>query len=175
MNARTVPIAIAIAVAGLVPACKKQFYKDDADVAAAYRNSDNYSEDIVTAKKRHDYDDQGQSISPGTLAAIEHTISTVYERDFERCLEDQMGEAGTRFMRSAFTVEFHIDPKGKAGAAKVLEITTRKQDAKGSDLGEVASDGMKSCISESIKEWTFDPAPEVEYVHTYTGRVGEAF
>jgi hypothetical protein len=78
-------------------------------------------------------------------------------------------------MRSAFTVEFHIDPKGKAGAAKVLEITTRKQDAKGSDLGEVASDGMKSCISESIKEWTFDPAPEVEYVHTYTGRVGEAF
>jgi hypothetical protein len=174
MNARTVAIIVA-SVGMLAPGCKKQFYKDDPDVAAGYRDSNQYSEDIVDAQKRHDYDERGQSISPGTLAAIEHTISSVYERDFERCLEEQMGDTGTRFMRSAFTVEFHIDPSGRAGEAKILEIMTRKQDAKGSDLGEVPSDGMKSCISASIAEWTFDPAPEVEYVHTYTGKVGEAF
>jgi hypothetical protein len=175
MNARTTAIVIA-AVGLLAPGCKKnKFYTDDPDVAAGYRDSNQYSEDIVTAQKRRDYDEQGTSISPGTLAAIEHTITTVYERDFERCLEVQMGESGTRFMRSAFTVEFHIDPSGRAGQAQILEITTRKQDAKGADLGEFPSDAMKSCIADSIAEWTFDPAPEVEYVHTYTGAVGEAF
>ena len=174
MKARTVSIVIAVGL--LAPGCKKGLGSDNPDVAAEYRGNDSYSQDIVTAKKRHDYDDQGKGIDPRTLSAIEHSITTVYERDFERCLEEEMGEAGTRFLRSAFVVEFHIAPQsGKASGAKVLQITTRKQDAKGSDLGEVASDGMKNCIVDSIAEWTFEPAPEVEYVHTYQGRVGEAF
>jgi hypothetical protein len=174
MKARTVSIVIAVGL--LAPGCKRGLNSDNPDVAAAYRDSDSYSADIVTAKKRHDYDDQGKGIDPRTLSAIEHSITTVYERDFERCLEEEMGESGTRFMRSAFTVEFHIAPgSGKASGAKVLQIVMRKQDAKGSDLGEVPADGMKKCIIDSIAEWTFDPAPEVEYVHTYTGKVGEAF
>jgi hypothetical protein len=78
-------------------------------------------------------------------------------------------------LRSAFTVEFRIDPQGRANDTKVLRIETRKQDPKGGDLGEISSAPMKECIVAHISEWTFDPAPQVDYVHTYTGRVGEAF
>jgi hypothetical protein len=148
---------------------------DNPDVAADYRGDNQYEDDIVTAKKRQDYADQGASIKPKTLANIEDTITNVYEKDFERCLEEQMDEAQTRFMRSAFVVEFHIATSGKASQAKVLDIETRKQDAKGSDLGEYDSSGMKKCIQDSIADWEFNPPPEVEYVHTYNGRVGEAF
>src|SRR5690606_28463492 len=152
--------------------CNKNLDTDNPDVAAAYRGDNKYEDDIVTAKKRESYEDQGQGISPKTLQAIEDTIVSAYEKDFERCLEEQMGEMGTRFLRSAFIVEFRIDTNGDAGDAKILEIETRKQDAKGADLGQVSSDGMKACIASSIDEWSFDPAPEVEYVHTYRGRVG---
>jgi hypothetical protein len=78
-------------------------------------------------------------------------------------------------MRSVFLVEFTIATSGKASKARVLEIETRKQDARGSDLGQVSSDGMKGCIQDSITEWEFDPPPEVDYVHTHKGQVGEAF
>ena len=163
-----------IAVALVATACKRQD-TDNPDVAAGYRDNNKYQADIVTAEKRKEYDDQGKGIKPETLASIQETIDNVYEKDFERCLEEEMDEAGTRFMRSAFLVEFTIATSGRASKARVLEIMTRKQDARGSDLGEVSSDGMKACIQESITEWEFDPPPEVDYVHTHKGQVGEAF
>lgn len=156
-------------------ACRPDRNTDNPDIAAEFREDNKYDDDIVTAAKRNDYEDQGKGISPKTLSNIEDTITNVYERDFEDCLEDQMDEFETRFMRSVFTVEFTIDTTGKASAAKILEIQTRKQDARGADLGEVSSDGMKNCISSSISAWEFDPPPEVDYVHTYRGQVGEAF
>jgi hypothetical protein len=78
-------------------------------------------------------------------------------------------------MRSMFTVEFRIDTKGDAGNAKILDIWLKKQNAKGTDIGEVPADNLKKCIAGAIDEWVFDPAPEVDYVHTYRGQVGEAF
>jgi hypothetical protein len=167
---------VVVAVAALVGAtgCKPA-QTDNPDVAAAYRDDNAYDDDIVDGAKRHDYKDRGKSISPKTLTNIEDTITHVYEKDFERCLEEEMDDKGTRFMRTAFVVEFTIDTSGACSQAKVLDIMTRKQDAKGSDLGEVPSDGMKSCITTSISEWEFDPPPEVDYVHTYNGKVGEAF
>lgn len=172
MNKQTVFIAVA---AGMLAAgCASKQQADNPDVAAGYRDNQ-YSENIVTAKKRHDYQDQGAAIKPKTLRSIEDTITNVYEKDFERCLEEQMDVEGTRFMRAVFTVEFRIDTSGQAGDAKILSIDTRKQNAKGADLGAVSNDGMKECISSSIAEWEFDPAPEVDYVHTYNGQVGEAF
>ena len=158
-----------------IAACKNDRMTDNPDVAAEFRDDNQYMDDVVDAKKRHDYKDQGESIKPTTLANIEDTITNVYEKDFERCLEEQMDVVGTRFMRSAFIVEFTIDTSGTASQAKVLEIETRKQDAKGSDLGAVDNEGMKTCIQDSISVWEFDPPPEVDYVHTYRGRVGEAF
>ena len=164
--------ALALLVAA--PACKTQ-QTDNPDVAAGYRGNNKYEEDIVTARKRNDYKDQGKGIDPKTLRAIEDAIKTVYERDLERCLEDQMSEHETRFLRSVFTVEFHIDTEGMAGDAKILDIWLKKQNAKGSNIEELSPDGLTDCIKTSIAEWEFDPPPEVDYKHTYKGQIGEAF
>jgi hypothetical protein len=157
--------------------CKKQADTDNPDVAAGYRGADNndYETDIVTADRSKDYDDQGKGISPEVLQNIDDTILTVYLTDIERCLEDEMSDAETRFMRSAFLVEFTINTKGQTSQGKVLQIETRKQTAKGADAGEIDSANMKSCIETSVTEWEFDPPPEIDFVHTYRGRVGEAF
>lgn len=157
--------------------CRNREPTDNPDVAAEHRGTgkNKYHSDIETGTYRDDHADQGKGIHPATLRAIEDTISNVYEKDFERCLEDQMDTAGTRFMRSVFTVEFRIDTKGDAGSAKILDVWLKKQNAKGTDIGEVPADGMKSCIAGAIDEWVFDPPPEVDYVHTYRGQVGEAF
>lgn len=170
-------LAVGLAASTLLVACKSKEGSDNPDVAAGYRGEDHnqYESDIVTAEKRHEYADQGKGIKPKTLANIEDTITNVYEKDFERCLETVMDEEETRFVRSGFIVEFTIGTDGIASKARVLEIITRKQDAKGTDIGDVTSSTMKDCISESIKEWEFEPAPEVNYVHTYRGSVGEAF
>lgn len=172
----TAKIGSSLAVVALVatPACKQQ-QTDNPDVAADYRGNNQYEGDIVTARKRNDYDDQGKGIDPKTLRQIEDDIRTVYERDLERCLEDSMSTHETRFLRSVFTVEFHIDPTGNAGKAKVLQIWLKKQNAKGADTEELSPDELQACIVDSIASWEFDPAPEVEYVHTYKGQIGEAF
>lgn len=174
MNRSALCLALLIALPAL-PACKKSRDSDNPDVAAGYRDNNKYQDDIVTARTRKDYDDQGQAIDPKTLAAIEDTIKTVYLRDLERCLEDEMETEGTRFMRSVFTVQFDIDTEGQAGGAQVLEIGVRKQDAKGGDVGEVDPASFKGCLETIIAEWVFDPAPEAPYSHTYRGQVGEAF
>jgi hypothetical protein len=168
------PIFVAaLLVFAVLPGCKKRD-TDNPDVAASHRNG-KYNSDIVTGSYREETEDQGKGIHPSTLRSIEDTITNTYERDFERCLEDEMDEAGTRFMRSMFTVEFRIDTKGDAGNAKILDIWLKKQNAKGTDIGEIPADNLKKCIAGAIDEWVFDPAPEVDYVHTYRGQVGEAF
>jgi hypothetical protein len=167
-------LAVLVALPAL-PACKRNRDADNPDVAAGYKGNNKYEGDIVTARRRNDYDDQGKAIDPKTLSAIEDTIATVYLRDLERCLEDEMEEEGTRFMRSVFAVEFDIDTEGQASGAKVLQIALKKQNAKGGNVGEVDPGRLKTCIETIIAEWTFDPAPEAPYKHTYRGQVGEAF
>lgn len=175
LNAKTGLSLVLLASVGVAtPACKTQ-ETDNPDVAAGYRGNNQYEADIVTARRRNDYDDQGKGIDPKTLRQIEDDIRTVYERDLERCLEDSMSEHETRFLRSVFTVEFHISPEGSAGKAKVLDIWLKKQNAKGSNVEELPSDELKTCIVDAIASWEFDPAPEVEYVHTYKAQLGEAF
>lgn len=173
MTIRKPAIIVLFAAAIAAPGCKKTD-TDHPDVASGHRNS-KYHGDIVTGTYRDEHKDQGKGIHPSTLRSIEDTISNTYERDFERCLEDAMDVEGTRFMRSMFTVEFKIDTKGNAGSANVLDIWVKKQNAKGSNIGDVKPDGMKECVIAAIDEWVFDPAPEVDYVHTYRGQVGEAF
>ncbi len=180
MNHGNTSKVAALLVLGLglgLSGCKKKQASDNPDVAAGYRGADNndYEGDIITADRSKDYDDQGKGISPEILQNIDDTILTVYLTDIERCLEDEMSEAETRFMRSAFLVEFTISTSGKTSAGKVLQIETRKQTAKGADAGEIDSAAMKACIEESVTEWEFDPPPEIDFVHTYRGRVGEAF
>lgn len=174
-RATTMLVGLALGL-GLL-GCKNKAPTDNPDVAAGYRGADNndYESDIVTADRSKDYESQGQGISPEVLRNIDDTILTVYLKDIERCLEDEMDVAETRFMRAVFLVEFHVDTAGKTSQGKVLEIQARKQDAKGSDLGEHDPANMKNCIETSVTEWEFDPPPEAEFVHTYRGQVGEAF
>ncbi len=42
-------------------------------------------------------------------------------------------------------------------------------------MGAIDSTSIQSCMETSVLGWEFDPPPEVEYVHTYQGRVGEAW
>ncbi len=179
ISIRVANVLVAVGLTSLITGagCKKKQDSDNPDVAAGYRGVENnkYEDGIVTADRSQDYDDQGKGISPAVLQNIDDTVLTVYQKDIERCLEDQMDEQETRFMRSVFLIEFTIDTTGKTSKGKVLEIETRKQSAKGSDKGAVDSGGMKSCIETSVTEWEFDPPPEVDYVHTYRGQVGEAF
>ena len=95
--------------------CKNKEQSDNPDVAAGHRGVDNndYEGDIVTADRSKDYDDQGKGISPEILQNIDDTILTVYLTDIERCLEDEMSEAESRFVRSVFLVEFTINTAGK--------------------------------------------------------------
>lgn len=176
-HGKTTKVAALIVLGLGLSGCKKGPDSDNPDVAAGYRGADNndYEEDIITADRSKDYDDQGKGISPEILQNIDDTILTVYLTDIERCLEDEMSEAETRFMRSAFLVEFTINTAGKTSQGKVLQIETREQSAKGEDKGEHDSAAMKSCIETSVTEWEFDPPPEIDFVHTYRGTVGEAF
>jgi hypothetical protein len=166
-------LALATSTAGC--ANRRLDAADNPDVAMKYRDKNKYNSEIETGTYRDETADQGKGIHPKTLRAIEDQITNVYEKDFERCLEEQMDVQETRFMRSMFSVEFTIDTTGKASAAKVLDIWVKKQNAKGSNIGDVPADGMKACIGTAIDDWVFDPPPEVVYVHTYRGQVGEAF
>jgi len=154
--------------------CKKKD-TDNPDVASTYREGNKYDDDIVTGTYRDDHADQGKGIHPNTLRSIEDTIHGSYHKDFQRCLEDEMAIEDTRFLRSVFTVEFKIDTTGKSGSAKILNIWLKKQNAKGTNIGDLAPDNLSTCISTSINEWVFDPPPEVDHVHTYKGQLGEAF
>jgi hypothetical protein len=170
-------VLLAVGAALALPAGCKKRETDNPDVASEYRGEghNKYESEIVTARKRNTYEDQGKGIDPRTLNSIDDTIRTVYLRDLERCLEDQMNVHETRFLRSVFTVEFHIDTKGQASDAKILKMWLGKQDAKGSQVGDLDPKDLQTCFVDSIAAWEFDPAPEAEFVHTYQGQVGEAF
>lgn len=173
---QVISLALSMSVPSLAAVgCKKQD-TDNPDVAGSYRERNKYNSDIVTGTYRDDHADQGKGIHPNTLRSIEDTIANSYDKDFSRCLEEEMAVQDTRFMRSAFSVEFKIDTTGKSSNAKILRIWLKKQNAKGADIGgELPTDNLSKCIADSISEWVFDPAPEVDHIHTYQGQIGEAF
>lgn len=173
IHATSLALLMSVTALGAV-GCKKQD-TDSPDVAGKFRDQNKYKGDIVTGTYADKHDDQGKGIQPNTLRSIEDTINNSYEKDFSRCLEDEMAVADTRFMRSAFSVEFKIDTSGKSSNAKILRIWLKKQNAKGTDIGEVLADNLSKCIVDAIGEWVFDPAPEVDHIHTYQGQIGEAF
>ncbi len=176
MQDRIITIALLtslIGTAGTLSSCYRKLERsmDNPDVAAGYQDN-SYKRSIVTGRERRDYKDQGASVTPKTMASIEYTISNVYERDFERCLEGEMARMDTRFVAGTFSVEFTIGTNGKVSNAKLLSIDIKeRRPAKGKQGRD--ADQMDECIMTSIAEWEFDPAPEVVYTHTYNGKVGE--
>lgn len=132
-----------------------------------------YEDDLVSVEGE-EVDDQGDSVAPATLAAIQDTITNVYERDFGRCLQKDMDAFENRWIAGTFSVEFTITTEGKVTSAEVLEMDIKEQKT---DKGKKArkAEIFPGCVEESVYRWEFDPPPEVEYTHTYTGKVGEAF
>lgn len=170
-------MAIVIGLPLLTTGCvKRQLDKMNEREGSVYDeyDGDKYEEDLVTVKA-DEVEDQGDSVAPATLQAIQDTISNVYERDFGRCLQQDMDAYENRWMAGNFSVEFTINTDGKVIAASVLEMDIKeRKSAKGQKEMREAKI-FPSCVEESVYKWEFDPPPEVQYTHTYTGKVGEAF
>jgi hypothetical protein len=173
-HARLALAASLVALPAFGCANARQKDLDNPDTAAAYQDN-RYKEDIVTGKESQTYEDKGSGISQKALMGIQDSMATVYQRDFERCLEGEMDRYGTRFLRTVFNVEFTIDTTGKVTNVNVISVGVREQNAAGADKGEKDAAGMKQCIIDSGMAWEFEPPPEIVYIHTYSGRVGEAY
>jgi hypothetical protein len=170
-------ILFAIAAAGLAStACVKRHQVSNDELAAEY-DSNKYGSDIVTAQQYEEHEDQGASVSVRQMAVIDDTISTVYVKDFERCLEVDMNEFENRWIGGQFSVEFTIEKTGKISSAKILNSDVRERKSPGGGAlegeGRVAA-GFNDCVQKALLEWEFDP-PDAQFKHTYNGKVGEAW
>ena len=151
------------------------------DLLAEY-GGEKYAQDMV-ASDYEEVEDQGDAIDPRTQAAIQDAVTTVYVTDFEKCLEIEMSRLENRWVAGDFSVEFTIEPSGMVSNVKFLDVDIKERRTL-NDKGEFVSEGGKearaasefqSCAETKMYKWEFDPAPEVTYVHSYNGRVGEAW
>ncbi len=167
-------LALVLAASGCAKRQLQKMDSEEAELAAQFDGSE-YSEDMVQAGNDEVYEDQGDSISPQALASIQDTITNVYERDFGRCLQQDMDAYDNRWIAGTFTVEFKINTDGR-----IIEVNLLEEDIEERRLPPGQKKARKAkifgtCIETAIYKWEFEVPPEVEYVHTYTGKVGEAF
>jgi hypothetical protein len=154
--------------------CKRAHQTTNEELYSAFENNE-YEEDMVAAHPEEEvHEDQGKGIKARTLANIDDTIRTVYLTDFERCLEVEMERLDNKALGAEFTVEFTIETDGKVSRAKMLEMRAGETKTKNKAPPREA-DQFDDCVEKALREWDFDPPPEVQYTHTYTGRVGEAW
>lgn len=175
-------ILLAAALAG--PGCAKRHLdkmdKNEDNLYAEYEKTD-YDKDMVKAEEGlNEYDREAQaSVSPKTLSAIQDTMESVYERDFGRCLQRDMEEYENRWIAGTFSVEVTIATSGKVVGVNLPAVDIKeRRPPKGVPKDKFQPREAKlfaPCVEESAFKWEFDPAPEVEYVYTYTGKVGEAY
>ena len=137
-----------------VGACRGKMQTDNPDVAAAYQNN-SYDEDIVTGRDRKDYEDQGESISPETLAAIEATIETVYRRELERRLESEMAVFESGAPTSARPARLsrgptRAGPWSDAGSSGSSEEAVLGEGLGGAEVGEDYAEGGEGEAGELV-------------------------
>jgi hypothetical protein len=172
--ASSIMIMGVVAAVGMTTGCKKKGETTNADLYGSYEDNE-YESDMVAAHPEDEiHESQGQGIDARTLASIDDAIRTVYITDFEHCLEIEMERLENRWLAAEFTVEFHIETSGKVTEAKMLEM--KAGETKPKEKGNARpADQFDDCVEEKLLEWEFDPPPEVDYLHTYQGRVGEAW
>jgi hypothetical protein len=175
-------LGLSVGLVGLIGTlgCKPKVATNQ-DLLSQY-GGEKYEQDMVATDYR-DVESQGDSISPQVQASIQDTVTTVYVTDFEKCLESEMSRLENRWIAGDFAVEFTIQPSGMVTNVKFLEVDIKERRTL-NDKGEYAIEGGKaprvasefqSCAEARMYKWEFDPAPEVTYVHSYNGRVGEAW
>jgi hypothetical protein len=161
--------------------CKKEEESTNADFAESF--DQHHYDDIVTTEEYHEYEDQGQGISPRELEYIQDTIES-YKGDFEHCLEVEMDRLENRWVGGEFAVEFHIETDGKVSMAKMLESKVQEARTLKDDqyvpleqggAPPRSADNFAPCVEKKLLDWEFEPPPEAQYVHTYTGHIGEAW
>lgn len=144
------------------------------ELYSQFEAQDHYSKDIQTASDQKAYEDVGTGIKPETLASIETTITEVYITDFEHCLEEEMSRLENRWVAGTFTVEMAIETSGAVSDIRVFDVDLKERRVADGATARDA-DQFKPCIEEKMASWEFDPAPEIRYVHTHIGRMGEAW
>jgi hypothetical protein len=182
MRKFTLVPAVTVAALLVLPSCVKRKVQSNDDLYGEFAKTDHYSEDIQ-ATEYDKTEDQGASIDPRTMAAIDDQIREVYVTDFERCLERDMDEFDNRWIAGDFTVEFTIQTSGKVTQARVLSIDIHERRTKNQNGAYVTEGGaapraaaiFPGCLEETLVGWEFDPPPEVTFTHTYNGHVGEAW
>lgn len=180
-NATTVfMLAAALAVPGCAKRQLDKMDKNEDHLYAEYTKTD-YDKDMVKANEgldEYDRDTKG-SVSPKTLASIQDTMESVYERDFGRCLQRDMEAYENRWIAGRFSLEVTISTSGKVTKVNMPQQDIKeRRPPKGVPKDKFQPREAKlfaSCVEESAFKWEFDPAPEVEYVYTYSGKVGEAY
>lgn len=178
---KAAPLFLAVAALSL-SACKKKGQETtNAEFAEMYDK--HHYDDMVTTDEYNNYSEQGDSISPREMELIQQTIEE-YAGDFEHCLEVEMDRLENRWIAGPFAVEFHISSKtGKVTEVRVTEADIKERRTKDKDGNFVTEGGAEprmadqygQCIHDKLMDWEFDPPPEVDYVHTYTGDIGEAW
>lgn len=135
---------------------------------------DEYADDFVTADKGGNHADQGQAVSAEAQLAVQDALQEVYLNDFASCLEQEMKRLDNRYIAGPFTVELTINTSGQVEKAEFIKWDIKERRTVEGQSPRVAEE-FPACIQEAVKEWEFEPAPEAEYIHTYTGKVGEAW
>ena len=146
----------------------------NSDLYSQFEKQDHYSDDIQTASDQVDYEDVGSGIKPDTLFAIEQAFTEVYVTDFEHCLEAEMSRLENRFVAGTFTIELAIETTGAVSDVRIFDIDIKERRV---PEGQAARDAeqFEPCVREKVTAWEFDPPPEIRYVHTHIGSVGEAW
>jgi hypothetical protein len=167
---------ISLAIVGTAGCAKRRLNKMNSEEDQLFGKYDGsqYEKDMVQAGDQ-DYADRGQGVSPERLASIQDTITSVYERDLGRCLQQDMEAYSNRWIAGTFTVEFTIDTKGQVIETKLLEQDIKERRLPPGQKEARSAKLFGPCIEQAIFKWEFDPPPEITYKHTYTGKVGEAF
>jgi len=146
----------------------------NSELYSQFAKQDHYSGDIQTASGQQKYEDVGTGILPATLASIEQTISEVYITDFEHCLEEEMSRLENRWVAGTFTIEMAIETTGVVADVRIFDVDIKERRfADGATPRE--AEEFEPCVAEKVADWEFDPPPEVRYVHTHIGRMGEAW
>ena len=161
-----------LAVAG----CKntKSEKPTNRDLYSQFEQQDHYSDDIQTGSDQVNYEDVGTGIKPDTLFAIEQAITEVYVTDFEHCLEEEMSRLENRYVAGSFTIEIAIETSGAVSDIRIFDVDVKERRV---PEGATARDAeqFEPCVREKVAAWEFDPPPEVRYLHTHIGRLGEAW
>jgi len=146
------------------------------DLFAKYEES-KYEKDMVTDDGQQDYAESGKGVSPRVLKSIQDAVENVYERDFGRCLQKDMDEYENRWIAGTFSVEFTINTTGQVTKARITAMDIKERKPPKGKKENQARDAklFGPCVEQSAAKWEFDPPPEVEYVYTYSGKVGESF